>query len=76
MGGGVPIRPGEVTLSHLGVLFLDELPEFRRTAIEALRPIMESGASVIVRAAERITMPARPLVVSAMNPCPCGFRSW
>lgn len=73
VGGGMPIRPGEVTLSHLGVLFLDELPEFRRTAIEALRPIMESGLSAIVRAAERVTMPARPLVVAAMNPCPCGY---
>jgi magnesium chelatase family protein len=73
VGGGAPIRPGEVTLSHLGVLFLDELPEFRRTAIESLRPIMESGVSVIVRAAERIAMPARPLVVAAMNPCPCGY---
>jgi magnesium chelatase family protein len=73
VGGGVPIRPGEVTLSHLGVLFLDELPEFRRTAVESLRPIMESGLSVIVRATERISMPARPLVVAAMNPCPCGY---
>jgi predicted ATPase with chaperone activity len=53
VGGGAPIRPGEVTLSHLGVLFLDELPEFRRTAIESLRPIIESGVSFIVRAAER-----------------------
>jgi magnesium chelatase family protein len=73
VGGGVPIRPGEVTLSHLGVLFLDELPEFRRNAIESLRPIMESGQSIIVRATERITMPSRPLVVAAMNPCPCGY---
>ncbi len=73
IGGGVPIRPGEVTLSHLGVLFLDEFPEFRRSAIESLRPIMESAEAVIVRAKERVVMPARPLVVAAMNPCPCGY---
>ncbi|MBN1655643.1 MAG: YifB family Mg chelatase-like AAA ATPase [Deltaproteobacteria bacterium] len=73
IGGGVPIRPGEVTLSHLGVLFLDEFPEFRRSAIESLRPIMESAVAVIVRAKERAIMPARPLVVAAMNPCPCGY---
>jgi magnesium chelatase family protein len=75
IGGGHPIRPGEVTLAHRGVLFLDELPEFRRNAIEALRPTMESGIAVIVRARERVIMPARPLVVAAMNPCPCGFAS-
>jgi magnesium chelatase family protein len=73
VGGGTPIRPGEVTLAHGGVLFLDELPEFRRNAIEALRPTMESGIAVIVRARQRVIMPARPLVVAAMNPCPCGY---
>jgi len=73
IGGGVPIRPGEVTLSHLGVLFLDEFPEFKRCTIEALRPTMESGEAVVVRARERVTMPAKPLVVVAMNPCPCGY---
>jgi magnesium chelatase family protein len=72
VGGGHPIRPGEVTLAHGGVLFLDELPEFRRNAIEALRPTMESGLAVIVRARQAVTMPARPLLVAAMNPCPCG----
>jgi magnesium chelatase family protein len=75
IGGGHPIRPGEVTLAHRGVLFLDELPEFRRNAIEALRPTMESGRAVVVRARERVVMPGRPLVVAAMNPCPCGFAS-
>jgi magnesium chelatase family protein len=55
------------------VLFLDELPEFRRNAIEALRPTMESGRAVVVRARERVVMPAKPLVVAAMNPCPCGY---
>jgi magnesium chelatase family protein len=74
IGGGDPIRPGEVTLAHGGVLFLDELPEFRRGALEALRPTMESGISVIVRARDRATMPAKPLIVAAMNPCPCGYQ--
>jgi magnesium chelatase family protein len=73
IGGGHPIRPGEVTLAHGGVLFLDELPEFRRNVVEALRPTMESGRAVVVRARERIVMPAKPLVVAAMNPCPCGY---
>ena len=73
IGGGHPIRPGEVTLAHGGVLFLDELPEFHRNVIEALRPTMESGRAMIVRARERVIMPARPLVVAAMNPCPCGY---
>jgi magnesium chelatase family protein len=74
IGGGTPIRPGEVTLAHGGVLFLDELPEFRRNAIEALRPTMEAGVAVVVRARERVVMPARPLLVAAMNPCPCGYH--
>jgi magnesium chelatase family protein len=62
-----------VTLAHRGVLFLDELPEFRRAALEALRPTMESGEAVVVRARDRAVMPARPLIVAAMNPCPCGY---
>lgn len=74
IGGGDPIRPGEVTLAHGGVLFLDELPEFRRAALEALRPTMESGVAMIVRARERVAMPAKPLIVAAMNPCPCGYQ--
>jgi magnesium chelatase family protein len=73
IGGGDPIRPGEVTLAHHGVLFLDELPEFRRAALEALRPTMESGQAVIARARERVTLPASPLIVAAMNPCACGY---
>jgi magnesium chelatase family protein len=73
IGGGQPIRPGEVTLAHGGVLFLDELPEFKRAAIESLRPTMESGIASVVRARERVSMPARPLIVAAMNPCPCGY---
>ncbi len=73
VGGGEPVRPGEVTLAHRGVLFLDELPEFRRDAVEVLRTVLESGEAHVVRARSRVTMPARPLVVAAMNPCPCGF---
>lgn len=73
IGGGDPIRPGEVTLAHAGVLFLDELPEFQRVVIESLRTTMESGIASIARARERVSMPARPLVIGAMNPCPCGY---
>jgi magnesium chelatase family protein len=73
IGGGSPIRPGEVTLAHGGVLFLDELPEFPRIALESLRPTMESGLAAITRAKERVCWPAQPLVVAAMNPCPCGY---
>jgi magnesium chelatase family protein len=73
IGGGEPVMPGEVTLAHGGVLFLDELPELRRDAIESLRTTMESGEAVVARARARVRMPARALVVAAMNPCPCGF---
>lgn len=73
IGGGTPIRPGEVTLAHGGVLFLDELPEFARATLESLRPTMESGRAVVARAQERVSWPARPLVIAAMNPCPCGY---
>jgi magnesium chelatase family protein len=74
VGGGDPIRPGEVTLAHLGVLFLDELPELARPALESLRTILESGVAVVARAKERASLPARPLLVGAMNPCPCGWH--
>jgi magnesium chelatase family protein len=67
------VQPGEVTLAHGGVLFLDELPEFRRDVIETLRTTMECGSVSIARARCRVSMPANPLVVAAMNPCPCGF---
>ena len=73
VGGGDPVRPGEATLAHRGVLFLDELPEFARPAIEAFRTILESGTAVVARARERVSMPAAALVVVAMNPCPCGY---
>jgi magnesium chelatase family protein len=71
-GGGVP-RPGEVSLAHNGVLFLDELPEFRRNVLEALRQPMEDGQVVLARARVSLRFPSRFVLVAAMNPCPCGF---
>jgi magnesium chelatase family protein len=70
--GGAALRPGEVTLAHRGILLLDELPEFTRPALEALRLPLEDGEVLISRAAGAVRMPARCLVVAAMNPCPCG----
>ena len=71
-GGGLRVKPGEISLSHLGVLFLDELPEFQRGALETLRQPMESGAITIARANAHVTFPARVQVIAAMNPCRCG----
>jgi magnesium chelatase family protein len=71
-GGGPRARPGEVSLAHRGVLFLDELPEFPRPALEALRQPIESGRTTVARAAAHITYPARFQLVAAMNPCRCG----
>jgi magnesium chelatase family protein len=73
VGGGPSPRPGEITLAHHGVLFLDELPEFSRHVLEVLREPLETGAITVSRAARQCDFPARFQLVAAMNPCPCGF---
>lgn len=73
VGGGDPVRPGEVSLAHHGCLFLDDFPAFRRGVVETLSQVLAEGQATISRARSQVTFPARPQLIVALNPCPCGF---
>ncbi|MDC0743199.1 YifB family Mg chelatase-like AAA ATPase [Polyangium mundeleinium] len=74
VGGGLPVRPGQVSLAHLGVLFLDELLEFKKRALAVLDGVLKDGQSVVCQRQTRVVFPARPLTVASVLPCPCGFH--
>jgi magnesium chelatase family protein len=76
VGGGAHPKPGEVSLSHHGILFLDEMPEFSREVLEALRQPLEDGIVTVARVQQTMTFPAACVLIAAMNPCPCGFKGY
>ena len=74
VGGGKNPKPGEISMAHFGCLFMDEMPEFDRTVLEALRQPLEDGIVTVARVQNTVTFPAECILIGAMNPCPCGFR--